>query len=102
MRCERDRTTADEKRNWAEHGALWYAWQPFCRARHEKRKFGCFVLWLSSGLTWHGLALSHMVKIRTECVYVCARVCVESMCAVVYICGKGGEEEDNRMAILLF
>ena len=51
----------------------------------------------SSGLTWHGFARSHKVKIWT--VRVCLRVCVEGMCAVVYICGK---EEDYRMAILLF
>lgn len=41
------RVLEDEKKNWAEHRALWYAMQPFCRARHGKRKMGVFVLWLS-------------------------------------------------------
>lgn len=84
---------------------MWYASQAFCRARHGKRKFGCFVLWLSliqSDLAWLG-SLPH-VKIRTVCVFGCVRasvyeclcvcvrvrvcVCVKSMCVVVYICGK--------------
>lgn len=100
MRYECDRTTVDEKRNWAEHGALWYALQAFCRARHGKRKFGCFVLWLSliqSDLAWLG-SLPH-VKIRTVCVFGCVRVCVlvcMRVCvlrACVWLCifvGKSG------------
>lgn len=53
-----------------------------------------------SGLTWHGLAPSQMVKIKTVCVCSRVHVCLRA-CRVYTFVGKRGENEDDRSAAIL-
>lgn len=53
------------------------------------------------GLTWHGLAPSQMVKIKTVCVCSRVHVCLRA-CRVYTFVGKGGRKRTTEeLAILL-
>jgi len=105
MRCERRRNSDTrarerEKEKEKELGrAQSLVVRPgghLCPARHtgrENGKNGCFRSFgaASSGRSWLGSALSHVVEIRTVCVCVCVCVCLLRAC--VRLCIFVGKEE---------